>query len=225
MLPFSSSSGMVNPSWSTGGLVTSSAGGITRMHIHNNQHQQVHVVDHKQDLFLGTTPTSYRDQGKQLAFLHGDHNTLNNHQNPNPHLPVASSVCQTLLRSSPLSSESSCGNVRSKLMFCDNNNNNSITSAVHDTPCALSLLSSSSQTHTPGNGLNQMVQVQPHHSMSLMQPLGLSLHGNNNSYESMERVLVHNGSESDHHCSSMYNMGSDGSQGNDAPQLFPYQWD
>ncbi|XP_057423841.1 squamosa promoter-binding-like protein 13A isoform X2 [Lotus japonicus] len=186
LLPFSSSTAMVNPGWS-GGLVTSNAGG--RLHNHN-QHQQVqHLVDER-DFFLGSSPTSYKEE-KQLSFLHNDNpssTTIDNQLS-------AASVSHLLLR----------------------------TSSVQDSPCALSLLSSSysSQTHAPGNGLDQMVQ--PHAmSMSLMEPLGLSLHDNNSSLESMDPVLVHSGSD---HCSSMYNMGSDGSQSNEAPQLFPFQWE
>ncbi|XP_058781266.1 squamosa promoter-binding-like protein 13A [Vicia villosa] len=191
LLPFSSSTAMVNSPWSNG-LISSCESGM--LHIHN-QHQQVPVLD-KQDLFLGSTATSY-GEGKQLQFLHTDNNIPSLH-NPNT----------SLLRTS-------------NKMFCDSLTN----SSVNESPCALSLLSSS-QTHTPENGLNQMVQQQQQtHSMSLMQPLGLSLHGNNNnSFESMDRVLVPNGSESDH-CSSLYNLASDGSQGNEAPQLFPYQWE
>ncbi|XP_061345851.1 squamosa promoter-binding-like protein 13A isoform X2 [Gastrolobium bilobum] len=205
LLPFSSpqvypSTAMVNSAWS-GGLVTSCAD--ARLHNHNHQ-QQVHLAD-KQDLFLGCSPISYKE-GKQLAFLHGENPsmaTLNNQNSP----LAAASVCQRFLRISPLSES---GGVRNK-MFCD-----SLTTSVHESPCALSLLSSS-QTHTPENGLNQMVQP---HSMSFMQPLGLTLHDNN--LESMDRVLVPSGGD---HCSSMYNIGSDGSQGNEAPQLFPFQWE
>lgn len=184
---------MVNSPWRSG-LITS-------CHI-NNQHQQVHVVDHKQDLFLGSTTTNYGET-KRLQFSQSDNNpTLDHNQNNTP-----------LLRTSPLSESDG---LRTK-MCCDNL---TTTSSVHESPCALSLLSSS-QTHTTHeNGLNQMVQS---HSMSSMQPLGLSLHANNG-FESMDRVLVPNGSESDH-CSSLYNIGSDGSQGNEAPQLFPYQWE
>ncbi|GAU26770.1 hypothetical protein TSUD_317680 [Trifolium subterraneum] len=191
LLPFSSSTTMVNSPWSSSGLITSCESG--RLHIRNNQqHQQLHVVD-KQDHFLGSTTTTY-GEGKQLQFLHNDSSSNNNPSLHNQNTP--------LLRTS-------------SKMFCDS----LTTSSVHESPCALSLLSSS-QTHTS----HSMVQ-QPH-SMSLMQPpLGLSLHGNNNnSFESMDRVLVPNGSESDH-CSSLYNIGSDGSQSNDAPQLFPYQWE
>jgi hypothetical protein len=190
LLPFSSSTSMVNSAWSSSRLITSCES--SRLHINNNQqHQQLHVVD-KQDHFLGSTTPTY-GEGKQLQFLHNDNNN-----NPSLHNQNTS-----LLRTS-------------SKMFCDS----LTTSSVHESPCALSLLSSS-QTHTS----HSMVQ-QPH-SMSLMQPpLGLSLHGNNNnsSFESMNRVLVPNGSESDH-CSSLYNIGSDGSQSNDAPQLFPYQWE
>ncbi|KAE9601381.1 hypothetical protein Lal_00023861 [Lupinus albus] len=153
-----------------------------------SQHQQVNFID-KQDLFLGSSPTTSYKEGKQLAFLQGDHNSTATLNNQNTNL-------ETLLRTSPYS-ESSEG-MRCK-MFCDN----SLTSSVHDSPCALSLLSSH---NTHGNGLNQMVQP---HSSSLMQPLGLSLHDNN----SLEPV------------NSVYNIGSNGSQGSDAPQLFPFQWE
>ncbi|XP_061373772.1 squamosa promoter-binding-like protein 13A [Gastrolobium bilobum] len=200
LLPFSSShvypsTAVVNPAWG-GGVVTSCAD--VRLQCHN-QHQQVHLVE-KQDLFLGSSQTSY-NEGKQVAFIQGDHNQ-------NTHVPPATSLSQTFFRTSPFSES---GGLRCK-MFCD-----SITSSVHDSSsCALSLLSSP-QTHNPGNGLNQMVNT---HS-SLMQPLGLSLHDNN--LGSVDPVLGPNGS--DHHCSSMYNIGSNGSQGNEAPLLFPFQWE
>ncbi|KAK7302310.1 hypothetical protein RJT34_13196 [Clitoria ternatea] len=204
LLPFSGShvypsTAVANPSWS-GGLVTSSADARLHNHNHNhNQHQQ-------QDLFLGSSQTSYKP-GKQVAFLHSSNHpstaALNNQQTP--HF-AAAPVCQTVIRSSPASE--SCGVVRSK-MLCE-----SRTSSVHDSPCALSLLSSSSTSAR--NGLNQMMQQQQQPStMSLMQPLGLSL-------ESVDPVLVPNGSE---HCSSLYSLGSDGSQCSEAPQLFPFQWE
>ncbi|CAL0306747.1 unnamed protein product [Lupinus luteus] len=196
LLPFSSShiyssTAMVNPAWN--GVVTSSAD--VRL---QNQHQQVNFIE-KQDLFLGSSPTSYKE-GKQLAFLQGDHNQ-NTHN------------LHTLLRTSPYSESS--GGLRSKMFY-----DNTLTSSVHESPCALSLLSSPQVHNNTGNGLNQMVQP---HSSSLMQPLGLSLHdNNNNSLESVDPVLDPNGSD---HCSSMYNIGSSGSQGSDAPQLFPFQWE
>ncbi|KAL5192192.1 Squamosa promoter-binding-like protein 13B [Glycine soja] len=208
LLPFSSphvypSTAIVSPAWSAS-LVTSSAD--ARLHNHNQQ-QQHHHHHHQQDLFLGSS----HKEGKQVAFLHNNHPSTAaalSSQTPPPF--PSSSVRHTLLRTDPLSE--TCGGARSK-MFCESlttttTNNNS----VHDTtPCALSLLSSS-QTHTPGNGLNQMVQPPP--SMSLMQPLGLSLQ-DNNSLESVD------------HCSSMYSLASDhGSQCNEAaPQLFPFQWE
>ncbi|XP_020213579.1 squamosa promoter-binding-like protein 13A [Cajanus cajan] len=144
-----------------------------------NQHHQVHHLVEKQDLFLGSS----HKEGKQVAFLHS------NHQTPPPFPPASLlRTATTATTTTPLTS----------------NNSNS----VHDSPCALSLLSSS-QTHTHGNALNQMVQPP---SMSLMQPLGLSLQDNN----SLESV---------NHCSSMYSLGSDGSQCNEAPQLSPFQWE
>ncbi|TKY60578.1 Squamosa promoter-binding protein 13B [Spatholobus suberectus] len=199
-LPFSSShvypsATVVNPTW--GGVVTS---GDVRLHGHN-QHQQLHLVD-KQDLFLGPSPTGYKE-GKQVAFMQGDH-TLNNQS---PHLPGASvGQAQVFLRTSAYSES---GGLRCK-MFCD-----SLSSSVHDSSRALSLLSSP-QPHSPGNGLNQMVN--PH--SPLMQPLGLSLH--DTSLGSVDPVLGPNGSD---HSSSMYNIGSNGSQGNEAPALFPFQWE
>ncbi|KAJ1411855.1 SBP domain [Sesbania bispinosa] len=200
LLPFSSShvyptTAMVNPAWG-GGVVTSCAD--VRLHSHN-QHQQMHLVD-KQDLFLGSSPTSYKE-GKQLAFIQGDQ-PMPTLSNQSPHLPAAASM-----RPSPFSESNG---LRCKL-FCD-----SLTSSVHDSSCALSLLSSP-QTHNPGNGLNQMVN--PH--TSFMQPLGLSLH--DNSLGSVNQVLGPN--ESDH-CASMYNIGSNNeSPGNEAPPLFPFQWE
>ncbi|CAL0325282.1 unnamed protein product [Lupinus luteus] len=206
LLPFSgsqiySSNTMVNPGWS-GGVVTSCAD--VRLHSHHqHQQQQVNFID-KQDLFLGSSPISYKE-GKQLAYLQGDHNPTVTLNNQNTH------HLQTLLRTNPYSESS--GGLRCK-MFCDD----SLTSSVHDSPCALSLLSSPQTHNNSGNGLNQMVQP---HSASLMQPLGLSLH-DNNSLESVDPVLDPNGSD---HCSSMYNIGSNGSQGSDVPQLFPFQWE
>ncbi|XP_027344054.1 squamosa promoter-binding-like protein 13A [Abrus precatorius] len=202
LLPFTSShvypsTTVVNPAW--GGVVTS--GGDVRLQ--NQQNQQVHLVD-KQDLFLGSSPTGYKE-GKQVAFMQGDH-TLNNQS---PHLPTAPvGQAQTFLRTSPFSESSG---LRCK-MFCD-----SLTSSVHDSSsCALSLLSSP-PTHNPGNGLNQMMNA---HSPLMHQPLGLSLH--DNSLGPVDPVMGPNGSD---HSSSMYNLGSNGSQGNEAPPLFPFQWE
>lgn len=95
--------------------------------------------------------------------------------------------------------------------------------SVNDSSCALSLLSSP-QTHDPANGLN--LQMVNHHSSSssssFMQPLGLSLHDHHSSLGSVDPVLGSSGSD---HCSSMYDMGSSESQGNEAPPLFPFQWE
>ncbi|KAI4336340.1 hypothetical protein L6164_014878 [Bauhinia variegata] len=202
LLPFSSShvfpsTAVVNPSWS--GVVTSCTDAARLQS--QSQHQQVHLVD-KQELFLGSSPTasSYKE-GKQLAFLQGDNPRVNNQ---NPPLAAAASVCQTLLRSSPLSESNGIGSgVRSK-MLCD-----SVTSSVQDPHCALSLLSSP-HTHTTGNGLNQMVQ----------QPLGLSLHDNN--LDSVDQVLVSNATDTSVHCPPMY--GSQG-QGSETPHPFPFHWE
>ncbi|BAT73118.1 hypothetical protein LR48_Vigan11g010200 [Vigna angularis] len=193
LLPFSSShvypsTTVMNPTW--GGIVAS---GDVRIHGHNQQGE----------LFLGTSPTGYKE-GKQLAFLQGDH-TLNNQS---PHLAGASvGQAHMFLRTGPYSESSG---LRCK-MLCD-----SLTSSVHDSSSrALSLLSSP-QPHSPGNGLSQIVN--PH--SPLMQPLGLSLH-DGNSLGPVDPVLGLNGSD---HSSSMYNIGSNGSQGNEASPVFPFQW-
>jgi len=163
---------------------------------------RLHNQQHR-ELFLGSSPTSYKE-GKQVAFMQTDH-TLNNQS---PHLPTASvGQAQAFLRTGPFSES---GGLRCK-MFCD---------SVHDTSsCALSLLSSP-QTHNPGNGLNQLVN--PHCTlMHQHQHLGLSLQ--DSSLGSVEPVLGPNGSD---HSLSMYDLGSNGSQGNGAPpSLFPFQWE
>ncbi|KAL2347055.1 hypothetical protein Fmac_001055 [Flemingia macrophylla] len=194
LLPFSSphaypSTAMVSPSWS-GGLVTTSAD--SRLGNQQQHHHQVHHLVEKQDLFLRHS----HKEGKQVAFLH---------QTTPPPPPFAPASLVRATTTTPLSE--TCGAVRSKMLFCEsltsNNNNNS---SVHDSPCALSLLSSSQ---------NQMVQQQQQQppSMSLMQPLGLSLQDTN----SLESV---------NHCSSIYSLASDhASHCNDAPQLFPFQWE
>lgn len=195
LLPFSSShvypsTAMMNPTW---------VGGDVRLHSHN-QHQQMHHLVDKQDLFLGTTSsTSSYKEGKQVSFIQNNQPTAAATVNNQP-LP-ASSMSRTFSRTNPFSE-------RYK-MFCDNN-----------TSCALSLLSSPvPQTHDhPENGLNQMVNT---HS-SFMQPLGLSLH--DHSLGSVDSVLGSN--DQSGHCSSIYNLGSSEShsQGNNneaSPLLFP----
>ncbi|XP_045823260.1 squamosa promoter-binding-like protein 13A [Trifolium pratense] len=203
LLPFSSShiypsTAMVNPTW---------GGGDVRLHNHN-QHQPMHHHHHlveKQDLFLGTSSSpnsSYRGSST-------NQNTIATLNNNNQHLPAG--LSQTFHRNTTNPFSERCK------MFCDNNNN---------TSCALSLLSSSvpPQTHDhPENGLNHMVNT---HS-SFMQPLGLSLH--DHSLGSVDSVLGSN--DQNAHCSSMYNMGSNDQSHshegnhNEAPPLFPFQWD
>jgi hypothetical protein len=107
-------------------------------------------------------------------------------------------------------------------MFCDNN------SSSNSFSCALSLLSSpvppQTHDHHHENRLNDMVNTT--HS-SFMQPLGLSLH--DHSLGSVDSVLGSN--DQNAHCSSIYNMGSNDQSHshegnhNEAPPLFPFQWD
>ncbi|KAJ7945684.1 Squamosa promoter binding-like protein [Quillaja saponaria] len=200
LLPFSSShvypsTALVNPAWA--GVVNSDADA----RLHNNQHQHVHLVD-KQNLFIGSSSssdsTSFKE-GKHFSFLQEDIATTNSH------IPLQASISQPLLlrrTSSTNLSETGIGGVRSEMFR-----------QVHDSPCALSLLSSPRQTRASGNdGFNQMMQ----------QPLGLSLHDNN--LESVESsVFASNASN----CHGMYNMVSQVSQHDehDAPQPFPFHWE
>lgn len=99
-------------------------------------------------------------------------------------------------------------------MFCGR-----LTTQIHDSDCALSLLSSP-QIQTSEIGLRHIVQP---NSISLLQPVGPSLHGN--SLEPIDSVLVSNGRGADVHCPGMFHMGSDGSRGNEAPQTLPFYWE
>ncbi|KAL2342789.1 hypothetical protein Fmac_004074 [Flemingia macrophylla] len=161
-----------------------------------------HMVD-KQDLFLGSSSP-----------MQGGHA----HAHAHAHIAGGSvGQAQMFLRTSPYSES---GGLRCKML------SDGLTNSVHSSSRALSLLSSpppppQPQQHTPGNGLNPMLN--PH--SALMQPLGLSLHDN-----SLDPVLGLSGSE---HSSSMYNLGSNGSHANDAHAhahahahaLFPFQWE
>ncbi|PQM36666.1 squamosa promoter-binding-like protein 13A [Prunus yedoensis var. nudiflora] len=218
LLPFSSSlvypsTTVVNPTWA--GVVKAEAD--TSLH---NQHLQLPLID-KQNMFLGSstsTSSSYKG-GKQFSLFQSSplHNQTSHH---------GASVCQPLLNT--ISFAETGGGAKSKV-FCDR-----LTTQIHDSDCALSLLSSPQTQQTSEIGLRHMVQ-QPN-SISLMQQrLGPgSLHGNNG-IEPMDSVLVSNGSEANVHCPGMFHMGSDGSLGNNqhqhqhqhqhqAPQTLPFQW-
>ncbi|KAK9278734.1 hypothetical protein L1049_028449 [Liquidambar formosana] len=170
-----------------------------------NQHSQLHLLD-KQNPFSGSSSStsSYRG-GKQFAFLQGDnYATLGNHTAPQ------ASVCQPLLKSIA-SSQSGGGSGK---MICDR-----LATQLPDSDCALSLLSSPPM-HTSGISLGHMMQP---NSIPLAQPLGQSLHYN--SLEPMDSVLVSNASNTSVHCQGMFDMGSEESCGNEAPQTLPFYWD
>lgn len=219
LLPFSSSlvypsTTVVNPTWA--GVVKAEVD--TGLH---NQHLQLPLID-KQNMFLGssTSTSSTYKGGKQFSLFQSSplHNQTSHH---------GASVCQPLLNT--ISFSETGGGAKSK-MFCDRP-----TTQIHDSDCALSLLSSPQTQQTSEIGLRHVVQ-QPN-SISLMQQrLGPgSLHGNN-SIEPMDSVLVSNGSEANVHCPGMFHIGSDGSLGNNqqhqhqhqhqhqAPQTLPFHW-
>lgn len=205
LLPFSSSH--VYPSTAMAHPAAWNA--EVRLH-HNPHHQLHHLIDHKQDLFLGSSSSSYSEASnndnsintnkQQLACLQGDNSASmeNNQSNNQQALPPPASVCPTFLRPTPLPAAPLYGGDH------------------HDSHCALSLLSSPQTRHTSGNGLSQVVQSHQHQqAMSILQqqqnqPLGLSLH--DHSLEAMDPVLGH-------HCPTMYNMNET------PPPPFPFHWE
>ena len=199
-MPFSSShvypsTNVVNAAWA--GVLNPAAD--ARLH---NQQQQLQLMD-EQKLFLRSSPsTSSFIGGKQLSFLHGGSTTLNNHSSHE------APVCRPLLRTIALTES---GGARTK-MYCDR-----LTSRVQDSDCALSLLSS------PQSQTSRLGFTAHPNSVSLVHPLGPSLHGN--SLEPMDSVLVSSGSDSNVHCQAMFHMGSDGSQANGTPQTLPFHWE
>ncbi|KAG6634917.1 hypothetical protein CIPAW_11G005400 [Carya illinoinensis] len=204
LMPFSSShvypsTNMVSPAWA--GVLNTAAD--ARLH---NQQQQLQLLD-KEKLFLGSSPstssTNYMG-GKQLSFLQGGSTILNNQSS------LEAPECQPLLRTIALSES---GGARSK-MYGDR-----LTTRVHDSDCALSLLSSP-QSQSSGLALGHMVHP---NSVSLVQPLDSSLNGNN--LEPMESVLISNGSDSNIHCQGMFHMASEESPANETPQTFPFHWE
>jgi hypothetical protein len=202
LIPFSSShvypsTNVVSASWA--GVLNSAAD--ARLH---NQQQQLQLID-EQKLFLRSSPsTSSFIGGKQLPFLQGGSTTLNNQSS------LEAPVCRPLLRSIALTES---GGARTK-MYCDR-----LTTQVQDSDCALSLLSSP-QSQTSRLGFTHIAHP---NSVSLVHPLGPSLHGN--SLEPMDSVLVSSGSDSNVHCQAMFHMGSDGSQANGTPQTLPFHWE
>ncbi|XVE54469.1 hypothetical protein DITRI_Ditri03aG0083700 [Diplodiscus trichospermus] len=199
MLPFSSlhvypSTTVVKPTWP--GVTISETESR-----HLNQPQQLHSPE-KQNLFLGSSSSNYGG-GKQLTFLQGENNTLQNQA------PPETSVCQPLLRVASFSE----GSGGSHSMFCDR-----LTTPFQDSDCALSLLSSP-RTQTSGISLSNMVQP---HAFPLVQPIGPSLQ--NHIVEPMDSLVVANGRDTAVHCPATFRMGSGGSSASEAPQTLPFHW-
>ncbi|KAF7838827.1 squamosa promoter-binding-like protein 13A [Senna tora] len=197
MLPFSSSH-----AYPSTAMVTPTTLWNAEARSHHNQEVHHNLVDHKNDLFLGSSSTSNFKEGskQQLAFLQGHHHnsTTIPQPPPPPPPPVSVSLGTIALSSSPLLDHD------------------------HDSRCALSLLSSPNTTRTSGNVLNPHQHNHHHHHRhhqmsSLMdQPLGLSLHDRN--LEPMDPVLVP--TSGSYHCPPMYNNT------NEAPHHpFPFHWE
>lgn len=224
LLPFSSSlvypsTNVINPTWATGIVKTEPDPGVHNL--------QLPLID-KQNMFLGSsvsTSSSGYKGGKQFSLFQSSNSSPlhHNHQTSHHH---GTSVCQPLLNTISFSETASGGGGTTKSkMFCDR-----LTTQIHDSDCALSLLSSPQTQQTSEIGLRHTVQ-QPN-SISLMQQrLGPNgLRRNNSSMEPMDSVMVSNGSgDANVHCPGMFRLISDGSQGNgnqhhQSPQTLPFHW-
>lgn len=202
LIPFSSShvypsTTVMSPPWA--GVLNNARD--ARLH---NQQQQLQLLD-KEKLFLGSSPsTSSYIGGKQISFLQGGSTILHNQST------LEAPVCQPLLRTVALTES---GGARSKIY------GDRLTTQVHESDCALSLLSSP-QSQTSGLALSRIVHP---NSVSLEQPLGPSVHGH--SLEPMDSVLISSGSDPNVHCQGMFHMGLGESQANETPQTLPFHWE
>lgn len=221
MSPFSSSlvypsTTVVNPTWAAVVKAEADTG-------HHNQHLQHH------NMFLGSSTRSSSSYNKGGA----NKQQFTLFQSSNNNQTHGASVCQPLLNTISMSDTASSGAAASaKSKLC--HDRLTTTRILHDSDCALSLLSSpQTQQQTSELGLRHMMQ-QPN-TTSLMHHHRLGLHGNNNSnnIEPMDSVRVSHGSSDDahnvHQSSGLFHIGSDGSQqGNhhhhQGSQTLPFHW-
>ncbi|KAL6182646.1 hypothetical protein ACLB2K_044061 [Fragaria x ananassa] len=218
--PFSSSlvypsTTVVNPTWAAVVKAEADTG-------HHNQHLQHH------NMFLGSSTRSSSSYNKGGA----NKQQFTLFQSSNNNQTHGASVCQPLLNTISMSDTASSGAAASaKSKLC--HDRLTTTRILHDSDCALSLLSSpQTQQQTSELGLRHMMQ-QPN-TTSLMHHHRLGFHRNNNSnnIEPMDSVRVSHGSSDDahnvHQSSGIFHMGSDGSQqGNhhhQGSQTLPFHW-
>ncbi|XP_042506625.1 squamosa promoter-binding-like protein 16 [Macadamia integrifolia] len=171
-----------------------------------------HHFINRQNLFAESFSHNYKGAGKQFPFMQSTATTLANQTAPD------ASVCRPTL--STIASSQSEG-VRK--MFSDG------LSRVHDSDCALSLLSTQS-TQTSGVSLNHMVQPE---SIPMARPLvphlqyrGLGRYSSGvMEDEQMGSVMVTDTSDADLHCQCIFHVGSDGPSQNVEQQTLPFAWE
>ncbi|XP_062115916.1 squamosa promoter-binding-like protein 13A [Humulus lupulus] len=225
MLPFSSSlvypsTAVVNPNW--GGCVVKAEADSG---LHNHHQQQLPFLD-KHNMFLG--PTSPNNSNANYKGGDGSSNKL--FPILQGHSPGVSACHPLLLRTFP--SLSQCNEVpRSKLFYdrllTSTTSTTSSTTAqqIHNSDCALSLLSSPSpQAQTPEMGLGHNIMSHLSSSISMVGQHPTLQTNNHGSEPFMSSVLITNGSSgnADVHCSGMFSMGSDG---HEPHQTLPSHWD
>ncbi|XP_042478585.1 squamosa promoter-binding-like protein 16 [Macadamia integrifolia] len=191
---------MVNATW-TGVVKTEEDATLYNGHFINRQNP-----------YTGSFSYNYKGGGKQFSFAQSNATTLANQTAPE------ASVCQPLLNTIASSQSEGGRNIFSNEF-----------SRVHDSDCALSLLSSPS-TQTSGISLNHVVQPE---SIPMANPLVPSLQysglGRYPSSRGMEdeqvgSVLVSETSDADLHCEGIFHVGSDGSSQNVGQQTLPFAW-
>ncbi|KAJ4961621.1 hypothetical protein NE237_021531 [Protea cynaroides] len=206
LLPFSSTqifstSSMVSAAW-TGVVKTEEDATLFNHHFINRQNS-----------FTGSFPHNYKGVGKQFPFVQSNATTLANQTAPE------ASVCQPLLNN--IASSRSEGG---RKIF-----SNGLTT-VHDSDCALSLLSSPS-TQTSGVSLSHVVQPE---SIHMAQPLvpglqysGLGRYPSSRGMEDEQvgSVLITDNGDADLHCDGIFHVGSDGSSQNVGQQTLPFSWE
>ncbi|XP_043707534.1 squamosa promoter-binding-like protein 16 isoform X2 [Telopea speciosissima] len=166
----------------------------------------------RQNLFAGSFSHSYKGAGKQFPFMQSNATTLSNQNCPD------ASVCQA-----PLNTIASSQSEGGRKMFSNG------LSRVHDSDCALSLLSSQS-TQTSGVSLNHMVHPE---SIPMARPLvpglqysGLGLYSSGGMEdEQMGSVLVTDAGDAELHCQGFFHVGSDGPSQNVGQQTLPFAWE
>ncbi|KAJ4973531.1 hypothetical protein NE237_006705 [Protea cynaroides] len=194
------STSVVSAAW-TGVVKTEEDASICNRHFIN-----------RQNLYAGSFSHNYKGAGKQFPFMQSNDTSLTNQTAPE------ASVSQP-----PLNTIASSHSEGGRKMFSNG------LSRVHDSDCALSLLSSES-TRTSGVSLNHVVHLE---SIPMARPLVPGLQYNSlgrYSSRGMEDVqvgslLITDTSDADLHCQGIFHVGSDGPSQNVGQQALPFAWE